>query len=146
MKTTQQAAKEEQQRIKNLVLTYDLRESEEQESEDRMPPLPVNQNIYSNKSGNEKPSYHHNRAERQAKDKGGQRVRKLQLSDVVDWYGTSKQNNNSRSAKVLASKERGLPQPPQVEGGKNKCPAPPAERAKGGEGRPRFPPKNNKRP
>lgn len=67
MKTQQQAEKEEQQRIKNLVLNYDLRDSEDQD-------------------GNEKPnSHHHNRADnRSVKERGGQRVRKLQLSDV-DW-------------------------------------------------------------
>lgn len=33
MKTQQQAEKEEQQRIKNLVLNYDLRENEGEEGE-----------------------------------------------------------------------------------------------------------------
>jgi regulator of nonsense transcripts 2 len=33
-----QAAKEEQQRIKNLVLNYDLRENEEQDGEDYLTP------------------------------------------------------------------------------------------------------------
>ncbi|KAK6219556.1 MIF4G domain-containing protein [Colletotrichum tabaci] len=69
MKTQQQAEREEQQRIKNLVLNYDLRENEDPD-------------------GHEKPtSYHHNRPDR-GKDRGGQRVRKLQLSDV-DWYESS---------------------------------------------------------
>jgi regulator of nonsense transcripts 2 len=35
MKTQQQAEKEEQQRIKNLVLNYDLRENEGEEGERR---------------------------------------------------------------------------------------------------------------
>ncbi|KAG8419190.1 mRNA decay protein [Metarhizium acridum] len=65
MKTQQQAEKEEQQRIKNLVLNYDLQQSEDQE-------------------GSEKATtFHHNRVDRSSKDRG-QRVRKLQLSDV-DW-------------------------------------------------------------
>ncbi|KAH8172689.1 MIF4G domain-containing protein [Sarocladium implicatum] len=65
MKNQQQVEKEEQQRIKNLVLNYDLQQSDEPESSER-------------------PStFHHNRVERLGKDKG-QRVRKLQLSDV-DW-------------------------------------------------------------
>lgn len=65
MKNQQQAEKEEQQRIKNLVLNYDLQQSDEPETSDR-------------------PStFHHNRVERLGKDRG-QRVRKLQLSDV-DW-------------------------------------------------------------
>ncbi|KAL3955272.1 hypothetical protein ACCO45_010835 [Purpureocillium lilacinum] len=63
MKTQQQAEKEEQQRIKNLVLNYDLQQSEDQEPHER-------------------PStFYHNRVERPSKDRG-QRVRKLQLSDV----------------------------------------------------------------
>ncbi|KAK4156234.1 armadillo-type protein [Chaetomidium leptoderma] len=63
-----QAAKEEQQRIKNLVLNYDLRENEDHE-------------------GHEKPPAHHhlNRLESRSGKERGQRVRKLQLSDV-DWY------------------------------------------------------------
>ncbi|KAL2021934.1 hypothetical protein VTK56DRAFT_6353 [Thermocarpiscus australiensis] len=63
-----QAEKEEQQRIKNLVLNYDLRESEDYDGNDK----PVSHN-------------HHNRPDnRSAKERGTQRVRKLQLSDV-DW-------------------------------------------------------------
>lgn len=65
MKTQQQAEREEQQRIKNLVLNYDLRESEDQD-------------------GHEKPPYHPNRLEKSGKERSGQRVRRLQLSDV-DW-------------------------------------------------------------
>lgn len=65
MKTQQQAEREEQQRIKNLVLNYDLRESEDLD-------------------GHEKSSYHPNRSDKSSKERGGQRVRRLQLSDV-DW-------------------------------------------------------------
>ncbi|KAK3956214.1 armadillo-type protein [Pseudoneurospora amorphoporcata] len=70
MKKKQQAEKEEQQRIKNLVLNYDLRENDDYDG-----------------SGNEKLGAHHysNRSDpRGNKERGGQRVRKLQLSDV-DW-------------------------------------------------------------
>ncbi|KAM5348482.1 hypothetical protein ACJ41O_008306 [Fusarium nematophilum] len=66
MKNQQQAEREEQQRIKNLVLNYDLQQNEDQDG------------------GNERPAtYYHNRLERSNKDRG-QRSRKLQLSDV-DW-------------------------------------------------------------
>ncbi|KAL2159819.1 hypothetical protein VTH06DRAFT_1952 [Thermothelomyces fergusii] len=62
-----QAAKEEQQRIKNLVLNYDLRESEESDGHDRGL------------------THHHlNRLDPRSNKERGQRVRKLQLSDV-DW-------------------------------------------------------------
>ena len=82
-----QAAKEEQQRIKNLVLNYDLRENEEHDGEEHLIPLNPNINIHHLSAGNDKaPSHHHlNRLDpRSGKDRG-QRVRKLQLSDV-DWY------------------------------------------------------------
>jgi regulator of nonsense transcripts 2 len=66
MKNQQQAEREEQQRIKNLVLNYDLQQSEDQDG------------------GSERPAtYYHNRLDRSNKDRG-QRSRKLQLSDV-DW-------------------------------------------------------------
>ncbi|OAA69040.1 nonsense-mediated mRNA decay factor (Upf2) [Cordyceps fumosorosea ARSEF 2679] len=65
MKSSQQAEREEQQRIKNLVLNYDLQQSDDQDS------------------GEKPPAFYHNRIERSGKDRG-QRVRKLQLSDV-DW-------------------------------------------------------------
>lgn len=90
MKHQQQAEKEEQQRIKNLVLNYDLRENEDQEGEDDHL-LPVNPNIIIHRTsspGHEKPtSYHHNRPDFKP-GKNGQRARKLQLSDV-DWYDKS---------------------------------------------------------
>lgn len=68
MKNQQQAEREEQQRIKNLVLNLDLGENETDDGH------------YENKPS----SYHHNRGERQGKDRNAQRSRKLQLSDV-DW-------------------------------------------------------------
>lgn len=82
-----QAAKEEQQRIKNLVLNYDLRENEEQDGEEHLNPYGPSINIHTSAGPNEKPPshHHHNRLDiRSGKDRG-QRVRKLQLSDV-DWY------------------------------------------------------------
>ncbi|KAL2754571.1 hypothetical protein ACRALDRAFT_2060376 [Sodiomyces alcalophilus JCM 7366] len=67
MKNQQQAEREEQQRIKNLVLNYEIRENEEQDGHDKSS------------------TYHYSRMDRGGKDRGGvQRSRKLQLSDV-DW-------------------------------------------------------------
>ncbi|KAI6090074.1 ARM repeat-containing protein [Hypoxylon rubiginosum] len=100
MKTQQQAEREEQQRIKNLVLNYDLRESEDPDGDSCAAPLTENTNIYkSESSGHEKPpSYHPNRPDKSIKERSGQRVRRLQLSDV-DWYGrTPKQNNVEQNA------------------------------------------------
>ncbi|KAI0597033.1 armadillo-type protein [Biscogniauxia sp. FL1348] len=109
MKTQQQAEREEQQRIKNLVLNYDLRESEEPDGDILQMPLTANTNIHTaTNSGHEKPlSYHPNRIEKSNKDRGGQRVRRLQLSDV-DWYGRSHRNTKaelerSRSGAMPAS-------------------------------------------
>ncbi len=86
MRTQQQAEREEQQRIKNLVLNYDLRESEDQDGDDHQSPLLPNTNIHNaSVSGHEKQPYHPNRLEKSGKDRSGQRVRRLQLSDV-DWY------------------------------------------------------------
>jgi len=95
MKTQQEAEKEEHQRIKNLVLNYDLRESEDHDGEAHLLPLKPNTNIHIYSStGHEKPnSHHHNRLDnRSAKERAGQRVRKLQLSDV-DWYGNSQKSH-----------------------------------------------------
>lgn len=86
MVNQRQAAKEEQQRIKNLVLNYDLRENDETDGEDVPHPYELSTHAY-HFSGNEKvpTHHHHNRLDpRSGKDRG-QRVRKLQLSDV-DWY------------------------------------------------------------
>ena len=85
MKTQQQAEKEEQQRIKNLVLNYDLRENEEQDGDDQHHPRVAG--IFTDmRPGLDRPTthYHYNRMDR-GKERGGQRSRKLQLSDV-DWY------------------------------------------------------------
>ena len=95
MKTQQQAEKEEQQRIKNLVLNYDLRDNDDQDGEADLAPLKPNTNIHNISIGSDKPtSHHYNRAENKtAKERGGQRVRKLQLSDV-DWYDKSQKTSS----------------------------------------------------
>ena len=87
MKTQQEAEKKEQQRIKDLVLNYDLRESEEQDGNGTCFSSFEDTNSHYDLVGNERAQFHHhNRPEnRVGKDRGGQRVRKLQLSDV-DWY------------------------------------------------------------
>ncbi|KAI1482505.1 ARM repeat-containing protein [Daldinia eschscholtzii] len=90
MKTQQQAEREEQQRIKNLVLNYDLRENEDADGDTHLTPLNPNKYIHTIRPGHDKPSsYHTNRSDKSGKERNGQRVRRLQLSDV-DWYGNSK--------------------------------------------------------
>ncbi|RAL66123.1 hypothetical protein DID88_005794 [Monilinia fructigena] len=66
MKSQQAAEREEQQRIKNLVLNYDLNDGEEQDGFDKNATTAFSR---SDKSGS---------------NRSGQRSRKLQLSDV-DW-------------------------------------------------------------
>lgn len=108
MKTQQQAEREEQQRIKNLVLNYDLRENEEQESNDTLPPVPENMNVHMNPfpdPENKPASFHHNRPNKLDKERGGHRSRKLQLSDM-DWYGSPR----SEPCKLSRSDETGGPE------------------------------------
>lgn len=101
MKNQQLAEREEQQRIKNLVLNYDLRENEDLDGDTLLSPLKPNPNIHrSNDSGHEKPpSYHTNRGEKLNRDRGGQRIRRLQLSDV-DWYARTHKNNDKRNGEM----------------------------------------------
>jgi len=67
MKTKQAADREEQKRIKDLVLNYEIREGEEQDGLDKAAGM------------------NFARADRSGNTRAAQRTRKLQLSDV-DWY------------------------------------------------------------
>ena len=98
LKTQQAAEREEQQRIKDLVLRYDLREGEEQDGDSLLEPLPPNPNIHKYNAGFEK-SVNHSRLDKSGNNRSGQRSRKLQLSDV-DWYGS--RDNLSQSQKEKA--------------------------------------------
>jgi regulator of nonsense transcripts 2 len=87
MKTQQAAEREEQQRIKNLVLNYDLRDGEDQDGEFLVPSLLSNRNIHNINAGIDKAAAtNHTRPDKSQNNRSGQRARKLQLSDV-DWYG-----------------------------------------------------------
>ncbi len=91
MKSQQAAEKEEQQRIKNLVLNYDLRDGEEQDGE-LIPysPIPRNPNIHTRNAGLERAAaLNYARLDKSGNNRSGQRARKLQLSDV-DWYAKPK--------------------------------------------------------
>lgn len=100
MKTQQQAEKEEQQRIKNLVLNYDLRETEEPDGDTTTTTPLQNANIHNTMiAGHEKTTtFHVNRPENKGKT---QRIRRLEMNDL-DWYGNSR-------------KERNGQQPPDIE-------------------------------
>jgi regulator of nonsense transcripts 2 len=101
MKNQQQAEREEQQRIKNLVLNYDLRENEELDGDTLLSTLNPNRNIHrSEHPGHDKPPpYHTNRGEKLNRERGGQRIRRLQLSDV-DWYARTHTSNDRNNANV----------------------------------------------
>ncbi|KAG9244471.1 armadillo-type protein [Calycina marina] len=90
MKTQQAAEREEQQRIKNLVLNYDLRDGEEQDGDSHLDSIPRNANIYEDEPGIEKAAAAATfaRPDKSSNNRSGQRARKLQLSDV-DWYGSN---------------------------------------------------------
>lgn len=86
MKTQQAAEREEQQRIKNLVLNYDLRDGEDQDGDSAPYPLLPNPNIHDRNAGLEKAAaLTYSRPDKSGNNRSGQRARKLQLSDV-DWY------------------------------------------------------------
>lgn len=100
MRSKQQAEKEEQQRIKNLVLNYDLRDDNETEGE-----FPFSSRLQRNPNrthtkttqGLDKTHnpYAQPRLDKAGNNRSHQRARKLQLSDV-NWYDTSSSSQPSR--------------------------------------------------
>lgn len=105
MKTQQAAEREEQQRIKSLVLNYDLRDGEEQQDGDFALPLLPNPNIHKCNAGLEKATASHSRSDKPAR--AGQRARKLQLSDVTDWYDPENNTQISHVQKVHSEERLG---------------------------------------
>lgn len=85
MKTKQQAAKEEKQRIKDLVLNYDLQQHEDQDGNHQRRVFAAFSDWLTKFAAESDRilASHHIRVDRPNKDRS-QRVRKLQLSDV-DW-------------------------------------------------------------
>lgn len=113
MRTQQQAERAEQQRIKNLVLNYDLREEAESDGRDSnfhyiLQPNP-NKKQKSSAETTEGVDRQPNPYAQPRLDKGGsnrnhQRARKLQLSDV-DWYGKTTSSNTTPAAETLSAAE-----------------------------------------
>ncbi|RDW92147.1 MIF4G-containing protein [Coleophoma crateriformis] len=102
MRTQQAAEKEEQQRIKNLVLNYDLRDVEEQDGDSNLAPLLPNPNIKQNTAGLEKTAVTGPaRFDKSGSNRSGQRARKLQLTDI-DWYGSRKNSQIPKADRRLA--------------------------------------------
>lgn len=105
MKNQQQAEREEQQRIKNLVLNYDLGDDNDLNDGDpnspspHLPLLERNPNAKGIEAPEKRGSSHRDprSADKASTTRSGFRARKLQLSDV-DWYGnTTTTTNKSKS-------------------------------------------------
>jgi regulator of nonsense transcripts 2 len=94
MKSQQQAEREEQQRIKSLVLNYDLHDGEDQDGDSALQPIQANMNIHKQETGIEKLGASHARPDKSGNNRSGHRARKLQLSDV-DWYDRKSQNSST---------------------------------------------------
>ena len=103
MKSQQQAEREEQQRIKSLVLNYELHDGEDQDGDSALQPIQPNMNIHKLNAGIEKMNSSHARPDKSGNNRSGQRARKLQLSDV-DWYDrkSHRQTQQSRLAVPLS--------------------------------------------
>jgi len=118
MKSKQQEEREEQQRIKNLVLNYDLRDENDNDGDTPfLYSLQPNRNRKHTETdqGLEKQHspYIQPRIDKAGNNRSNQRARKLQLSDV-EWYGNKRSstqtplstlNQPSLSAKKLAESD-----------------------------------------
>ncbi|QSZ34034.1 hypothetical protein DSL72_005614 [Monilinia vaccinii-corymbosi] len=123
MKSQQAAEREEQQRIKNLVLNYDLNDGEEQDGDSALRPLIPNPNIHKYNSGFDKnATTTFSRSDKSGSNRSGQRSRKLQLSDV-DWYDPLKESSRPQTpgtapkVEIVNHKARFLPEsnPPPIQ-------------------------------
>lgn len=94
MRNQQQADREEQQRIKNLVLNYDLsNDNESNDGEDDPSSLDpfsqrnpnVNPSTKTRQGFEKRSSQRESKIDKSASNRAGYRARRLQLSDV-DWY------------------------------------------------------------
>ncbi|OWP03436.1 nonsense-mediated mRNA decay factor (Upf2) [Marssonina coronariae] len=115
MKTKQAAEREEQKRIKDLVLNYDLRDGEEQDGDSTLAPLNPNFNIHGSKAGLDKAAGTNaaRPADRSGNTRSAQRNRKLQLSDV-DWYESKKNLLYVENKPVKDSKENAQSSGPSI--------------------------------
>ncbi|KAF2732159.1 nonsense-mediated mRNA decay factor [Polyplosphaeria fusca] len=112
MRSKQQAEKEEQQRIKSLVLNYDLSNDNDDGESPFHSPLHPNPNWKRTKT-DEGLDKTHNPYAQPRLDKGGnnrsnQRARKLQLSDV-NWYGESPSSQGRLSSQSQSSQVSSSP-------------------------------------
>ena len=102
MKSQQAAEREEQQRIKNLVLNYDMHDENDHDGEScpyglgsrqsETPWMMENPNTKGLPLGSERYSASHTRSEGSRRNQ--HRARKLQLNDL-DWYGMKHRQNDA---------------------------------------------------
>ncbi|KAH8774878.1 armadillo-type protein [Hyaloscypha finlandica] len=105
MKTQQAAEREEQQRIKNLVLNYDLRDGEDQDGDSALAPLLPNPNIHDENAGLEKAAgLNYTRPDKSVNNRSGQRARKLQLNDL-DWYDPKRSISHGENTRPPANQK-----------------------------------------
>lgn len=108
MRSKQQAEREEQQRIKNLVLNYDLRDDDTEGDSPFLSTLQRNPNRkhteYSQGLDKTPNPYAQPRLDKAGTNRSNQRARKLQLSDV-NWYGNlpSSQQKSPRASQPSAA-------------------------------------------
>ncbi|KAJ9657550.1 mRNA decay protein [Coniosporium apollinis] len=126
MRTQQQAEKEEQQRIKNLVLNYDLRDEAEADGDPNFHYIlqpnfnrPVNKRAVTETiapQGIDKTHspYVQPRIDKAGNNRSHQRARKLQLSDV-DWYGKKSPSAPDSTTSAPASAANNGPAVPEGE-------------------------------
>ncbi|KAF2193227.1 ARM repeat-containing protein [Zopfia rhizophila CBS 207.26] len=112
MRSKQQAEKEEQQRIKNLVLNYDLRDDNDADGDSTFHyPLQRNPNRMHAETveGLDKAHnpYTQPRIDKAGNNRSNQRARKLQLSDV-NWYGNRSSSHSSQSRSQSRSSQDSL--------------------------------------
>ncbi len=112
MRTQQQAEREEQQRIKNLVLNLDLRDEQDADGDSQFhitPQRNTNSTEAKPRQGFEKQHGGGQRHDKAGGNRSNQRARKLQLSDV-DWYGdrssSSSPNRPAESGVSAAHRQR----------------------------------------
>jgi regulator of nonsense transcripts 2 len=115
MKSQQAAEREEQQRIKNLVLNYDLQDDQHDGTFDHslfgpihQPALERNPNTKGLKLGSDHYNPSLSRAERSGRH--APRARRLNLSDV-DWYG---EKSASKSPSSTEPPKEENEKPPEV--------------------------------
>lgn len=97
MRTQQQADREEQQRIKNLVLNYDLSTDNDNDGEDDLSLdslLQRNPNTKGIKGLEKRTPHRDTRIDKSSSSRAAFRSRKLQLSDV-DWYDHKRPGSRS---------------------------------------------------